>query len=41
MKLLFLDAYFVPERTAFTHLESDLIETLIENAIVNIEKFEF
>lgn len=30
MKVLFLDAYFMPEIIAFTHLENDIIETLIE-----------
>ncbi|MBQ8398698.1 MAG: glycosyltransferase family 4 protein [Clostridia bacterium] len=30
MKILFVDAYFFPETIAFTHLEHDLIESLIE-----------
>jgi glycosyltransferase involved in cell wall biosynthesis len=30
MKLLFLDAYFNPEKIAFTHLESDLIEAFVD-----------
>lgn len=30
MKVLFLDAYFMPEIIAFTHLENDITETLIE-----------
>ena len=30
MKLLFLDAYFEPEIIAYTHLEKDLIQGLIE-----------
>ena len=30
MKILFLDAYFEPEKIAFTHLESDLLEQLSE-----------
>ena len=30
MKILFLDAYFRPEITSFTHLEDDLIEGLID-----------
>lgn len=29
MRLLFLDAYFFPEQIAFTHLENDLIEGLV------------
>ena len=29
MHLLFLDGYFEPERTSFTHLENDIIEYLI------------
>ena len=29
MKILFLDAYFEPEQIAFTHLEKDLLEGLI------------
>ena len=29
MKILILDAYFKPETTAFTHLEQDLIEALV------------
>lgn len=29
MKILFLDAYFYPEKIAFTHLEKDIIEKLI------------
>ena len=31
MKVLFLDAYYEPEQIAFTHLENDLIEGLIEH----------
>ena len=30
MKILFLDAYFEPEQIAFTHLESDLLEKLTD-----------
>lgn len=30
MKILFLNAYFYPEATAFAHLEKDLIEGLLE-----------
>lgn len=30
-KILFLDAYFLPENTSYTHLENDLIEGLIES----------
>ena len=30
MKVLFLDAYFEPEQIAFTHLEQDLLEKLVE-----------
>ena len=30
MKVLFLDAYFNPEIIAFTHLENDIIDTLIK-----------
>ena len=30
MNLLFLDAYFEPEAIAYTHLEKDLIQGLIE-----------
>lgn len=30
MKILFLDAYFEPEQIAFTHLEHDLLEKLVE-----------
>lgn len=29
MRVLFLDAYFEPEQTAFTHLENDLLEGLV------------
>ena len=29
MKILFLDAYFEPEETAFTHLEKNIIEALV------------
>ncbi len=29
MKILFLDAYFEPEQIAFTHLENDLLESLV------------
>ena len=31
MNVLFLDAYYEPEKTAYTHLESDLIEGLISD----------
>ena len=31
MKILFLDAYFEPESTSFTHLEKDIIEGLIQS----------
>lgn len=30
MKILFLNAYFYPEKIAFTHLEKDIIETLLK-----------
>ena len=30
MRILFLDAYFEPEQIAFTHLEKDLLEGLIQ-----------
>ncbi len=30
MRILFLDAYFEPEQVAFTHLENDLLEGLVE-----------
>lgn len=30
MKILFLDAYFEPEQIAFTHLEKDLLEGLVQ-----------
>lgn len=30
MRILFLDAYFEPEQIAFTHLEDDLLEGLVE-----------
>lgn len=30
MRLLFLDAYFEPDQIAFTHLENDLIEGLVD-----------
>lgn len=30
MKILFLNAYFMPENTAFTHLEQDLIRGILE-----------
>lgn len=30
MRILFLDAYFIPEQIAFTHLENDLLEGLVE-----------
>lgn len=30
-KILFLDAYFLPENTSYTHLENDLIEGLLES----------
>ncbi len=30
MKVLFLDAYYEPEKIAFSHLEKDLIEKLVE-----------
>ncbi len=30
MKALFLDAYFYPEKIAFTHLENDLIQALLK-----------
>ena len=30
MRILFLDAYFEPEQIAFTHLEHDLLEKLVE-----------
>lgn len=30
MKLLFLDAYFEPEQIAFTHLENDLLQELVD-----------
>lgn len=30
MRILFLDAYFEPEQIAFTHLENDLIEGLLD-----------
>ena len=29
MTILFLDAYFEPEQTSFTHLERDLLKSLI------------
>ena len=29
MKILFLDAYFLPEKTAYTHLEQDLLSGLV------------
>ena len=29
MNILFLDAYFEPEQIAFTHLEQDLLEELV------------
>ncbi len=29
MKILFLNAYFAPEKIAFTHLENDLLEALV------------
>ena len=28
MKILFLDAYFEPEQTSYTHLEADLLDCL-------------
>lgn len=31
MRILFLDAYFIPEQIAFTHLENDLIQELVES----------
>ncbi len=31
MKVLFLDAYFIPETIAFTHLENDIIDALIKD----------
>lgn len=31
MKVLFLNAYFIPEQTAFTHLEHDLIEGILND----------
>lgn len=31
MKVLFINAYFYPEKIAFTHLEKDIMETLLEN----------
>lgn len=31
MRILFLDAYFEPERIAFTHLEKDLLEGLVNS----------
>ena len=30
MKILFLNAYFYPESIAFSHLEKDIIESLVE-----------
>lgn len=30
MRVLFLDAYFEPEQIAFTHLEHDLLEGLVD-----------
>lgn len=31
MKILFLNGYFYPENIAYTHLEQDIIKTLVEN----------
>ena len=31
MKILFLDAYFMPEQISFTHLENDLISEFVHN----------
>ena len=31
MNILFLDAYYEPEKIAYTHLERDLIEGLISD----------
>ena len=33
MKILFLNAYFHPEKIAFTHLEQDLLEGLLLRGI--------
>ncbi len=33
MNILFLDAYYEPEKIAYTHLERDLIEGLISTDI--------
>ena len=30
MKILFIDAYFHPEKIAFSHLERDILNTLVE-----------
>ena len=31
MKILFIDAYFYPEKIAFSHLERDILNALVEN----------